>query len=116
MNMVPNMALHCSGYSIDSIPAADPNETNLERCTTVYQSITGYINWLAQYMHPDGDPVLTYLATYNIAPNHQHCMLPFTNLNIPSVPQNMLSPTTHTHAILCNHLTTSLTIMVKKYS
>ena len=72
INLVPIMTLYYSGYLIDSIPAADPNDPDLKQHMKVYQCIIGSINWLVQYTHPDLAPVLTFLATYNIAHNHQY--------------------------------------------
>jgi len=72
MNRTPNMTPYRSGYPIDSIPNADPDDPDLKRRTKVYQSIVGCINWLATCTRPDISPALTFLSSYNMAPHHQH--------------------------------------------
>jgi hypothetical protein len=72
MNMTPNMTPYRSGYPIDSIDSADPADPDLKRRTKVYQSIVGSINWLATCTRPDIAPALTFLASYSLAPSHQH--------------------------------------------
>ena len=66
------MTPYRSGYPIDSIPAAAPDDPDLARRTKVYQSIIGCINWLATCSRPDVAPALTFLSSYNMAPHQQH--------------------------------------------
>jgi hypothetical protein len=71
-NRTPHMTPYRSGIPIDSIPATDPKDPDLKRCTKVYQSIVGSINWVATCTRPDVSPVLSFLASYSNCPSHQH--------------------------------------------
>eukprot|EP00956_Cyclotella_meneghiniana_P031541 scaffold83108_cov73-Cyclotella_meneghiniana.AAC.5 len=66
------MTPYRSGIPIDSIPPPDPNDPDLKRRTKCYQGIVGCINWLATCTRPDVAPALTFLASYNTNPSHQH--------------------------------------------
>ena len=66
------MTPYRSGLPIDSIAPADANDSDLARRTKVYQGIIGSINWLATCTRPDVSPVLSFLASYNNNPSHQH--------------------------------------------
>ena len=59
-------------YPIDSIAPPDADDPDLPRRTKVYQGIIGSINWLATCTRPDVLPVLSFLASYNTNPSHQH--------------------------------------------
>eukprot|EP00956_Cyclotella_meneghiniana_P035945 scaffold119809_cov102-Cyclotella_meneghiniana.AAC.2 len=72
LNPVPNMTPYRSGIPIDSIPPPDPQDPDLKRRTKCYQGIVGCINWLATCTRPDVAPALTFLASYNTNPSHQH--------------------------------------------
>eukprot|EP00956_Cyclotella_meneghiniana_P020999 scaffold37679_cov76-Cyclotella_meneghiniana.AAC.13 len=72
LNPVPNMTPYRSGIPIDSIPPPDPADPDLKRRTKCYQGIVGCINWLATCTRPDVAPALTFLASYNTNPSHQH--------------------------------------------
>jgi hypothetical protein len=57
---------------MDSI-APPPKDDPDQKCRTkVYQSIVGCINWLATCTRPDIAPCLTFLASYNNCPSHEH--------------------------------------------
>ena len=58
--------------TIASIADAPPDDPDLKRRTKVYQGIVRPINWLATCTRPDIAPALTFLASYNQAPSHQH--------------------------------------------
>ena len=72
VNRTPNMTPYRSGLPIDSISPPSSNDPDQKRRTKVYQSIVGSINWLATCTRPDVAPALTFLASYNMAPAHQH--------------------------------------------
>eukprot|EP00956_Cyclotella_meneghiniana_P015762 scaffold24459_cov75-Cyclotella_meneghiniana.AAC.3 len=72
LNPVPNMTPYRSGIPIDSIPPPDPQDPDFKRRTKCYQGIVGCINWLATCTRPDVAPALTFLASYNTNPSHQH--------------------------------------------
>ena len=59
-----------SGCLIESIPNPDPEEPDLPKIKSAYQSICGLINWLAILTHPDAATVLSFLASYQGEPNH----------------------------------------------
>ena len=69
---VPNMSPYRSGIPIDSIAPPDKHNPDLKSRTKCYQSIVGSINWLATCTRPDIAPVLTFLASYNNNPSHEH--------------------------------------------
>ena len=69
---VSNMTPYHSGLPMDSIPPPPPNDPDQKRITECYQSIVGCINWLATCTRPDVAPVLTFLASYNQNPSHEH--------------------------------------------
>jgi hypothetical protein len=71
-NQVPNMTPYRSGLPIDSIPPPPKDDPDQKRRTKVYQSIVGCINWLATCTRPDIAPCLTFLASYNNCPSHEH--------------------------------------------
>eukprot|EP00804_Cyclotella_cryptica_P021483 CCRYP_005804-RA/>CCRYP_005804-RA protein AED:0.39 eAED:0.32 QI:0/-1/0/1/-1/1/1/0/524 len=68
----PNMTPYRSGIPIDSIPPPDPKDPDLKRRTKCYQGLVGCINWLATCTRPDISPALTFLASYNRNPSHEH--------------------------------------------
>ena len=70
-NKVPNMTPYSSGFPVDSIPPFEPLDPNLPRQRQVYQSIIGYINFLATWTHSDIAPVLTFLASCSNATSPQ---------------------------------------------
>ena len=72
LNPVPNMTPYRSGMPIDAIPPPDPKDPDLKRRTKCYQGIVGCINWLATCTRPDVAPALTFLASSNTRPSHQH--------------------------------------------
>ena len=71
-NRTPNMTPYRSGYPIDSIAPQDADDPDLARRTKVYQGIIRSTNWLATCTRPDVSPVLSFLASYNTNPSHQH--------------------------------------------
>jgi hypothetical protein len=75
LNPVPNMTPYRSGVPIDSIALPDPNDPDLKQRTKCYQAIVGCLNWLATCTLPDIAPALTFLASYNTNPSHQHYKL-----------------------------------------
>jgi hypothetical protein len=66
------MTPYRSGLPIDSIAPPPKEDPDQKRCTKVYQSIVGCINWLATCTRPDISPFLTFLASYNNCPSHEH--------------------------------------------
>jgi hypothetical protein len=66
------MTPYRSGIPIDSIAPPDPADPDLKRRTKCYQAIVGCLNWLATCTRPDIAPALTFLASYNTNPSHQH--------------------------------------------
>ena len=75
LNPVPNMTPYRSGVPIDSIALPDPNDPDLKQRTKCYQAIVGCLNWLATCTLPDIAPALTFPASYNTNPSHQHYKL-----------------------------------------
>ena len=69
---VPRTTPYRSGFPIESIPTVDALDPDLTRQKQVYQSIFGFINWLATFTHPDIVPALTFIASYSNYPHPQH--------------------------------------------
>ena len=66
------MTPYCSGFPIDSIPPVDPLDIDLPHSKQFYQSIIGFVNWLAICTCPDIASALKCLASYINAPHQQH--------------------------------------------
>ena len=71
-NPVPNMSPYRHGMPIDAIPPPPSDDPDLKRRTKCYQGIVGCINWLATCTRPDVAPALTFLASHNTRPSHEH--------------------------------------------
>ena len=71
-NRVPLMTSFRLGCPIDSIPDLDPDDPDLLKRKSAYQSICGSINWLAISTRPDVTTVLSFLSAYQSATNHGH--------------------------------------------
>ena len=66
------MTPYRSGFPIDFIPYPEPDDPNLPKHKAAYQPIFGSINWLSISISPDVATTLSFLSTYQGAPNHSH--------------------------------------------
>ena len=71
-NKVPSMTPYRSGSPIESIPPVYPLDPDIPHWKKIYQSIVGWIKWLATYTHPEIYPVLTFPSSYSNAPHPKH--------------------------------------------
>ena len=74
-NRVPLVTPYRLGCPIDSTPDPNPidsNDPEPPKRKSTYQSICGYINWLAISTRPDVTTVLSFLAAYQSATNQGH--------------------------------------------
>ena len=63
---------YCLGCPINSIPDPEPDDPDLPKRKSAYQSIYGSVDWLAISTRPDVAIALSFLAAYQGAPNHGH--------------------------------------------
>ena len=82
---VPNMTPYCSGFYINSIPPVEYLYPDLTCRRQVYQSIFGFINWLATCTRPEIAPTLTFLALYINALHPQPYKAAFHALKWPTI-------------------------------
>ena len=72
VNRVPNVTPYRSGMPIDAVPDPDPDDHDLARRTTIYQSIVGSLNWLSTCTCLDISPAITFLSSYQNNPSVGH--------------------------------------------
>ncbi|EJK66674.1 hypothetical protein THAOC_12382, partial [Thalassiosira oceanica] len=73
-NLNPSCSPYRSGVPIDSVPAAEVDESDpaFVRRRHSYQSLVGGLNWLACNTRPDLSTAVSFLAAYSHCPSKGH--------------------------------------------